>query len=90
MNYEESKYNISTTNITGVVTNIKKDKEKVTKLLKSIDKALRALAKETEAEHISCYMLNDNVSINDYTNTKKPKFNYYHNKKHGEDIEIYE
>lgn len=65
------------------------DKAKVTKLLKSIDKAVRALAKETEAEHISIYALGGTVRIDDYTDIDKPKFDYY-NGKYGEDIKINE
>lgn len=65
------------------------DKAKVTKLLKSIDKAVRALAKETEATHISIYAMDNTVSITDYTDIEKPKFDYF-NGKYGEDIKINE
>jgi hypothetical protein len=65
------------------------DKTKVIRLFDTIDRAIRELAKETNARHISIYQIGDTVSINDYTDTSKPNFRY-HKSIYLEDITINE
>ena len=57
------------------------NKTKVRTLILSIDNALRELAKETDTEHISAFIINGRTSIDDYTDIEKPKFYYFNNGK---------
>lgn len=53
------------------------DKSRETELLSIIDEALVELSEISGATHISAYIINGSVSIEDYTELKKPKFSYY-------------
>ena len=57
------------------------ENEKVTKLLKRIDRAFAELAKVTGAKHISAAYVQNALYIEDLTDLKDPKFWYYKNKK---------
>lgn len=54
---------------------------KVKALITSIDGALRKLAEETGAEHIDAFFIKGNTSVDDYTDTKNPKFTYFKTEK---------
>lgn len=55
------------------------NKTKVRTLILSLDKTLRELAKETDTAHISAFIIDNKVSIDDYADIDNPKFNYYNN-----------
>lgn len=46
-------------------------------LLERIDEALVELAKITNSDHISAFIINGSVSIDDNTDINDPKFNYF-------------
>lgn len=51
--------------------------EKEWKIISRIEKEMRKLAEETGVDHISCFLINGNFNIEDYTDIDNQKFSYF-------------
>ena len=49
----------------------------IKRLIESIEKAFIELKEKTGATHISAFMINGSICINDYTDLNNPKFDHY-------------